>query len=115
MQRTDALTAAASYFDNGSFFADLRRRIALRTESDTGTATPALDTYLSDELIPSMTAMGFDCEVVANPVAGGGPFLIARRTEDESLPTVLTYGHGDVVSGQDAHWREGLSPWILTV
>ncbi len=115
MKRTDALTAAASYFDNGSFLADLRRRVALRTESDAGAATPALESYLREELIPSMTAIGFDCEVISNPVAGGGPFLIARRTEDEHLPTLLTYGHGDVVSGQDAHWREGLAPWTLTV
>ena len=115
MQRTDSLAAAAAYFDDGGFFADLQRRIAFRTESDTGAATPALGAYLRDELVPPLAALGFACEIVENPVAGGGPFLIARRIEDPALPTVLSYGHGDVVSGQDAQWDEGLGPWVLTV
>ncbi|KQX34550.1 M20 family metallopeptidase [Variovorax sp. Root434] len=115
MQRTDSLAAAAAYFDAGSFFADLQRRVAFRTESDTGAATPALEAYLREELVPPLAALGFACEVIANPVPGGGPFLIARRIEDPALPTVMTYGHGDVVSGQDAHWEEGLAPWALTV
>ena len=46
MTRTDALATAAAYFDGGGFFADLQRRIAFRTESDTGAATPALEAYL---------------------------------------------------------------------
>jgi acetylornithine deacetylase/succinyl-diaminopimelate desuccinylase-like protein len=115
MQRTDSLAAAATYFDGGDFFADLQRRVAFRTESDTGAATPALEAYLREELMPPLAALGFACEVIANPVPGGGPFLIARRVEDPSLPTVMTYGHGDVVSGQDAQWDEGLGPWALTV
>jgi len=115
MTRTDALATAAAYFDDGGFFADLQRRIAFRTESDTGAATPALEAYLRDELVPPLEALGFVCDLIANPVAGGGPFLIARRIEGAELPTVLSYGHGDVVSGQDAHWAEGLGPWSLTV
>ncbi|CAN7311232.1 M20 family metallopeptidase [Variovorax paradoxus] len=115
MQRTESLAAAAAYFDDGGFFADLQRRVAFRTESDTGAATPALGAYLRDELVPPLAALGFECEIVENPVAGGGPFLIARRIEDPALPTVLSYGHGDVVSGQDAQWDEGLGPWALTV
>jgi acetylornithine deacetylase/succinyl-diaminopimelate desuccinylase-like protein len=115
MQRTDSLAAAAAYFDDGRFFADLQRRIAFRTESDTGAATPALEAYLREALMPPLAALGFEAEVVANPVPGGGPFLIARRIEDPSLPTVLSYGHGDVVSGQDAQWDAGLGPWALTV
>lgn len=115
MQRTDSLAAAAAYFDDGRFFADLQRRIAFRTESDTGAATPALEAYLREALMPPLAALGFESEVFANPVPGGGPFLIARRIEDPSLPTVLSYGHGDVVSGQDAQWDAGLGPWALTV
>ncbi|MGJ7496358.1 M20 family metallopeptidase [Variovorax sp. RT4R15] len=114
MSRTQALAAAVAPFDDGRFFADLQRRIAFRTESDTGAATPALGAYLGEEIAPALAALGFACEQVDNPVSGGGPFLIARRIEDPALPTVLGYGHGDVVSGQDAHWREGLSPWTLT-
>ncbi|MBS0426605.1 MAG: M20 family metallopeptidase [Proteobacteria bacterium] len=113
MHRDDALARARAYFDDGRFFTDLQRRVALRTESDTGQVTPALDTYLRDELVPRLAPWGFDCRIVPNPASNGGPFLIARRVEDPALPTVLSYGHGDVVSGQDAHWREGLGPWTL--
>ena len=38
-----------------------------------------------------------------------------HAVEDPALPTVLTYGHGDVVNGQDAQWREGRSPRELTI
>lgn len=115
MQRNDCLSAAAAYFDDGRFLADLRRRIAFRTESDTGAATPALGAYLREEMSAPLTRLGFACELIDNPVQGGGPFLIARRIEGAELPTVLTYGHGDVVSGQDGQWREGLTPWTLTI
>ncbi|MBO9647661.1 MAG: M20 family metallopeptidase [Variovorax sp.] len=113
MDRHDALALAGAYFDGGRFFDDLSRRVALRTESDTGSVSPALADYLKDELVPRLAPLGFECEIVANPVAGGGPFLIAHRVEGPRLPTVLSYGHGDVVSGQDALWRDGLSPWQL--
>ncbi len=37
--------------------------------------------------------------------------MIATRIEDPALPTLLSYGHGDVVRGYDAQWQPGLSPW----
>jgi len=114
MPRQHALDLASTYFDDGHFFSDLQRRVALRTESDTGTVTPALEAYLRDALVSPLESLGFDCRVLPNPVPQGGPFLIARRVEHPDLPTVLGYGHGDVVSGQDAAWREGLGPWALT-
>ena len=39
--------------------------------------------------------------------------LIGERVEGDDLPTVLTYGHGDAVLGQDGMWRDGLSPWEI--
>ena len=114
MSRSDCLAAADAYFDSGRFFADLQERVACRTESDTGSAPPALLAYLQDQIAPALERLGFRNEVVANPVTSGGPFLIARRVEEPGLPTVLTYGHGDVVSGQAGAWRRGLEPWTLT-
>src|SRR5690606_10213209 len=29
------------------------------------------------------------------------------------LPTLLTYGHGDVVRGYDEQWRDGIGPWDM--
>jgi acetylornithine deacetylase/succinyl-diaminopimelate desuccinylase-like protein len=57
--------------------------------------------------------LGFACELWANPVAGAGDFLYAERIEDPTRPTVLTYGHGDVVPGMEGRWRDGLVPWTL--
>lgn len=115
MTRTAALQAAAAYFDDGRFESALRRRVARRTESDAGPAGPALAAYLKEELVPALGHLGFACEVLDNAVPGGGPFLLARRVEDPGLPTLLSYGHGDVVSGQEGRWREGLAPWDLRI
>jgi acetylornithine deacetylase/succinyl-diaminopimelate desuccinylase-like protein len=116
MPRSQSLATAAAYFDDGRFFADLERRIAMPTESDAGGASPELTRYLTDEMQASLEALGFECRVIPNPArADAGPFMIARRIEDANLPTVLTYAHGDVVSGQAAQWREGLAPWRLVV
>jgi acetylornithine deacetylase/succinyl-diaminopimelate desuccinylase-like protein len=114
MSRSDCLAAAEAYFDSGRFFADLAARVACRTESDTGTAPPALGEYLNSLIAEPLARLGFVSEVVPNPIASGGPFLIARRIEGNDLPTLLTYGHGDVVSGQAGSWRAGLDPWVLT-
>jgi acetylornithine deacetylase/succinyl-diaminopimelate desuccinylase-like protein len=50
-----------------------------------------------------------------NPDPNGGPFLLATRQEDEQAPTLITYGHGDVVRGIPEQWRDGLDPWSITV
>lgn len=111
--RGQLLAALAGYFDDGDFQRDLARRVTWRTESDMGVVGPALDGYLREEMAPALAALGFDCEIAPNPDAKGGPLLLARRVEDRALPTVLTYGHGDVINGQEGRWREGLDPWTL--
>jgi acetylornithine deacetylase/succinyl-diaminopimelate desuccinylase-like protein len=61
----------------------------------------------------SLERMGFACRIVPNPSGEHGPFLVAERVEDAALPTVLSYGHGDVIRGQEGQWRAGLDPWTL--
>ncbi|MCP5281863.1 MAG: M20 family metallopeptidase [Rhodoferax sp.] len=113
--RARLLTDTARWFDDGHFQRTLARRVACNTASDAGPALEALEGYLAQEINPALEGLGFTCTVLPNPVAGNGPLLVARRIEDPSLPTVLTYGHGDVVNGQDAQWRDGLQPWALTI
>ena len=48
--------------------------------------------------------------MLANPDPAGGPILVAERHEGEGLPTLLTYGHGDVVRGIPEQWRRGSIP-----
>ena len=113
--RDDALERATRAFDSGRLLDDVRRRVAIRTTSQDPEAAPELARYLADELAPRFASLGFSVSIVPNPVARGGPFLIASRIEDPRLPTVLGYGHGDVIRGLDGQWREGLDPWRLTV
>jgi acetylornithine deacetylase/succinyl-diaminopimelate desuccinylase-like protein len=115
MNRENAIARAHRYFDDGGFQADLARRIAIPSTSQDPDHAEALRNYLSDELVSSLDALGFSCSVVDNDVADSGPFLIAERIEDPGLLTVLTYGHGDTVRGQDAAWRNGLSPWEMVL
>jgi acetylornithine deacetylase/succinyl-diaminopimelate desuccinylase-like protein len=40
--------------------------------------------------------------------------LLAEYREGPSAPTVLIYGHGDVVDGMVGEWRDNLDPWLMT-
>jgi acetylornithine deacetylase/succinyl-diaminopimelate desuccinylase-like protein len=113
MSREAAIARAAEHFDDGAFLADLARRVAIPTESQEPDRSAELARYLDDELAPRFGALGFAVETVANPDPKGGPFLIARRVENPARPTVLTYGHADVIRGLPEQWRDGLSPWTL--
>ncbi|HEU5294075.1 MAG TPA: M20 family metallopeptidase [Burkholderiaceae bacterium] len=112
--RTDALAAAAQLFDSGEFQRALARRVAHRTESQNPERAAELRAYLSDEIAPSLAALGVRSQVFDNPLPGAQPLLIGRRDEDPALPTVLVYGHGDVVRGLEGRWRDGLDPWTLS-
>ena len=94
-------------------FRSLARRVAIRTESQVAESRPYMDVYLGQEIAPAFERMGFKVEILPNPVAGVGPILLAERIEDARLPTVLSYGHGDVIRGLEGQWRDGLSPWTL--
>lgn len=113
MTRESALQAALDYFHSGEFRETLNRRIAYRTESQNPQQAATLMAYLEEEMIPYLAGMGFSCLIVANPELGKGPFLLARRLEDDADFTLLSYGHGDVVPGDEDNWRNGLSPWEL--
>ena len=111
--REHALAAARAHFDCGAFFAELARRVAYQTESQEASSGPLLASYLADEIGPSLALHGFTFSLHPNPVAGAGPFLVAQRHEGGELPTVLMYGHGDVIRGQDKSWTRGAGPWTL--
>ncbi len=111
--RASAIHEAQQYFDSGRFRQTLARRIAMPTESQNPERAAALRAYLEDEIRPAFEAMGFSCLTLEHPKAAA-PFLLAERFESAQLPTVLGYGHGDVIRGLDREWKEGLVPWTLT-
>jgi len=112
--RNAAIAAAAAWFDAGALLADLRRRVGIRTESQNPERAAELARYLTEEIGPAVERLGFRRTLWNNPVAGAPPMLFAERSEDPSLPTVLIYGHGDVVAGHDSQWTGGRSPWEVT-
>ena len=113
MTRQAAIDRAQSAFDDGSFKRTLQSRIERPTESQNPARHVDLLAYLSDALQPAFEAMGFECQQLTHPKAKA-PFLYAQRIESPHLPTVLGYGHGDVIRGLEPEWREGVSPWSLT-
>ena len=114
MTRASVIQQIEQYFDQNHFFSDLSRRVSIPTESQIPERSAELHRYLQDEIAAELADMGFTFTIEKNPIAGGGPVLIAHREEDPAFTTVLTYGHGDVVRGYDDQWRRDLSPWVLT-
>ena len=115
MSRQQAIDLATAYFDQGTFQSTLARRVAMPTESQEPGKLEILTAYLTDELIPVLKSLDFECRLIPNPIEGGAPFLVAQRHEHGSAFTVLSYGHGDVVRGYAPQWHAGLEPWKLNV
>jgi acetylornithine deacetylase/succinyl-diaminopimelate desuccinylase-like protein len=113
--RQAAIRIAETVFDSGEFLNDLKRRVAYRTESQLPAQAPTLLSYLMDEIAPALHRLGFETRCLRNPSDVEAPMLLASRCESDSLPTVVTYAHGDVVRGYDAQWRSGLEPWHIVV
>jgi acetylornithine deacetylase/succinyl-diaminopimelate desuccinylase-like protein len=112
--REGAIATAWRMFDDGTYLTHLRRLVAVPTESQMPERLPDLRRYCAETLPSVMEGMGFTTEVLENPNAGRGPAMLATRIEDPSRPTVLVYGHGDVVRGLAGHWSKGRDPWEVT-
>ena len=114
MSEAAAVAHAEALFDSGAFFRTLADRVACRTESQNAERAAELASYLSGQIAPALAQLGFVSQIHPNPEPGAPPFLIAERLEDPALPTVLFYGHGDVVRGHEGQWADGRDPWALT-
>jgi len=111
--RADAIESAREQLRSGAFLGELNRRVGYRTESQNSGSGPALRAYLVEDLQPAFAALDFSTRLIESPT-GRGPYLLADYHEDSSLPTLLTYGHGDVVDGMVGEWRDNLDPWQTT-
>jgi acetylornithine deacetylase/succinyl-diaminopimelate desuccinylase-like protein len=114
MSRTDAIARAHEQFRSGAFLNELDRRVAYKTESQNAERGQELRAYLEQEMQPAFAELDFTSRLVESP-SGKAPFLVAEHREEASAPTVLMYGHGDVVDGMVGEWRGGLDPWRTTL
>ena len=114
MTREKAVTLIEKYFEDGEFERDLNRRVGYKTQSNDKKFQPELFSYLKMEMVPYLTEIGFECEIHDNPCKDAGPILVAIRKENSNYPTVMTYGHGDVIDGYDGQWLDGINPWTVT-
>lgn len=113
MTRADAVALAHGYLQSGEFLRELDRRVAYPTESQNPERRYCLRAYLEAELQPAFSQLGFSTRLIESP-KGDHPYLLADYREDATRPTVLMYGHGDVVDGMIGQWRDGLDPWQTT-
>ena len=113
--RDGAIVRARMGFDDGSFIERLRALVAIPTESHPPRRKHELERYCRDVCGPMIEGLGFATQVFGNPDPIHGPVLIGTRIEDAALPTVLIYGHGDVVRAMPERWRPDLDPWAVTI
>ncbi|HWX47306.1 MAG TPA: M20/M25/M40 family metallo-hydrolase [Roseomonas sp.] len=113
--REGAIARAQGFFDGGRYLDSLRRLVAVPTESQMPDCEPALRRYCTEALPPELSDIGFEISLLEGTRPGRGPAMLATRIEDPALPTVLVYGHGDVVRGLAGRWRDNFDPWSVTV
>jgi acetylornithine deacetylase/succinyl-diaminopimelate desuccinylase-like protein len=113
--REAAINAAKAIYDDGTFILELEKLVAVPTESSPPHHKADLVRYCGEILGPMLETMGFSVALLENPEQQHGPVMLATRIEDAALPTVLIYGHGDVVRAMPERWREGLDPWTVKV
>lgn len=112
--RAEVTRLAGERVRSADFFSLLAARVARRTESQARGNGAEAHAYLDEEIAPELATLGFEPHILPNPESDDHPLLVASRIEDESLPTVLLYGHGDVQFAHDSQWDEGLDPWVLS-
>ncbi len=110
----ELVSKAQEHVDSGAFFAELAELVRYPTVSDRPDGRVAIKAYLDEVLTPALTGLGCSVRRYPNPDPAGGPFLVGTRIESPELPTVLCYGHADVVTGHEGRWSEGRDPWTLT-
>ncbi|MBJ2151633.1 M20/M25/M40 family metallo-hydrolase [Paracoccus sp. IB05] len=110
--RDATIAAALAALESGRFRDDLAARVAIPSVSTDPAHLADCEGYLRAAIAPELTALGFTLAFYRRPETAL-PFMLASRIEGADLPTVLLYGHGDVVEGMEASWQPGLSPFTL--
>ena len=112
LQNSTLLLARLDNMKASGFAKDwLASLVAMPTQSQLPDQDEVLRDYLSKGIAPLLDEIGFDQKIYANPIKNAPPLLVAHRHENDVLPTILIYGHGDVIHAQYEGWHEGLQPF----
>lgn len=113
--REKILATAEETVRSGRFLQELKTAVSYQTESGSSKGRDALDAYLNEVLSVSLEDLG--CSVLRYDTWNGSDnsFLIGTRIEDPELPTLLCYGHADVVDGHEGAWAANRGPWEVSV
>ena len=112
--RNELMKKAASFVDDGRFFTELATLVQHRTVSTNTANRIELNSYLSEKIALKLEHLGFDIRIHPEWNGGTNSFLIGRRIEDPEFPTMLCYGHADVVDGHEGHWDKNRDPFTLS-
>ena len=83
--RQRIIDAALADYDDGHYMEELRRRVAIPTESQNPDRLPELYRYLEAEIGPAFERMGYAWRIYDNPFEGKGPVLLAERIDGASI------------------------------
>lgn len=108
------METAVSFVDSGRFFDELDALVQRQTVSTNTADGFEMKSYLEEMIAPRLGLMGFENTLHPNWNDGSNSFLVARRVESPELPTVLCYGHADVVDGHEGQWDNAREPFTLT-
>jgi len=113
--RDDIIQAARAIVTRGEFVRALEPLVAIASESPRADCYADQLRYLETGIRPLLEPAGFACRILPNRVQPRLPLLYAERIEAAGLPTVLMYGHGDVLWGMAGDWQNDRSPWQVDV
>ena len=110
MSRKQAIAGAERYFDSGAFRVTSRAAWPSRPRARIPIGQRSFPPISTTRSSPRSRRWALP----AGSWRTAWPFLWRSASRTPALPTVLGYGHGDVIRGLDDGWEEGLSPWPLT-
>jgi acetylornithine deacetylase/succinyl-diaminopimelate desuccinylase-like protein len=111
MSRNEAIAQAQALVDEGAFEEVMAHWVSIPSTAQEPEHYDDLIRYLEEAIVPAVESLGCEWEIHDNSDEVGGPFLIAGRQEGDHLPTILLYGHGDVVRGLEGDWESARDPW----
>ena len=111
--RAGAVARARAYVESGAFETELARASPSgRKARNCRPACRELRRYLDERNDAGVRPSGLHDARLRQSASRPGPGAAGDLHRGAALPTVLGYGHGDVIRGLEDQWTKGKGPWI---